>query len=124
MTQPYSYFATLMAVVVTLMVLFDTWLGTYTHPIWLVVNYLVVITLLLGLVLLWLERSSEWAQAISWRNTLIVVFAFVIYAGTFIAHENGDSITALNWLLADATAIVALLSLGVRLKGSDKPESE
>ena len=114
MEKLYSYLATIVGVLVALMVIVDTWLGDAVHPIWLVLNYLVVITLALGIILNVVGSEANLSQKNTWRTTMLAVFALVLYAGTFIPHENGEAITALNWLLVDAVAVIALLCLGVR----------
>ena len=115
MARFFQYFCTVLAVAVTTMLLADTWTGDLTHPIWLVLNSLVVLTLSLVVLNLATGNRIGLDTPTSCNVAIVTVLAFITYTATFIDFQNGESIVPLRWLLADAFAVIALFLNGAGL---------
>ena len=110
-----GYLMCVLATVVALLAMFDTYLETSAEQIWSVLD----VFMCAGLALCVAVGLRDFIQSSATKGMalglLLSIFAFVTFTESWIEHMGGTSLPAMHWLWIDAVLVVALLHTGTHL---------
>ena len=120
-----GYLFCALAVVVAAMLLFDSFLtGINIETVWWVLDYLMCLALLICVLLSLRDQIRAGLTSLK-ASLLLRLLTFLVMAETFIQHEMGTPIPAMQWIWVDALVVLVLLQAGVEylVSGSDAPKA-
>lgn len=119
-----GYLYCLVAVAVAVMLLFDSLLPeALIGQIWLYFDYVICIALLISVILSLKDQIGNGLRPLK-PSLLVQLFTFLVFTETFVQHESGVAIPAMQWLWVDSFVVVILLYTGVRYILSEQDSTE
>ncbi|MCY4127808.1 MAG: hypothetical protein OXG15_01070 [Gammaproteobacteria bacterium] len=113
-----GYIFCALAVVIGVLMLVDALFLESAGQIWDPLDYVISVALAVCVIVGVRDYMTEGGRAIG-TGVLLSIFAFLVFTETFIAYMSGSEMATMQWMWADAIAVIALLREGGRLTASE-----